>query len=165
VRLPDLSYTDRIIFHDGERELHLIHLGRYHTNADSVLFLPEEKILFSGDLLPGMGGPGGQREAYFREFIASIDKALTLDFETIVPGRGDRLGTRADLRRFQQYLSGVLADVQTFVDRGATLEETQAGIKPPPYIDPKRLDTPSFKRLWADTVRRAYGELKEGNGS
>jgi glyoxylase-like metal-dependent hydrolase (beta-lactamase superfamily II) len=159
VRLPDLTYSDRLVFHDGERELHLIHLGRYHTDSDSVLLLPRERVLFSGDLLPGMGGPGGQREAHFREFIASIDKALTLEFDTIVPGRGEKLATKAHLRRFQQYLRDLLAAVQSFVDRGATLEETQAGVTPPDYIDRSRMQTSSFKRLWADSISRAYAEL------
>lgn len=164
VILPDLTFSDRLVFHDGDREIQLIHVGRYHTDADLVVFLPREKVLFSGDLLPGMGGPGGQREAHFREFVTSIDKALALDFETIVPGRGDQLATKQDLRAFQQYLKELVAQVQTFVDRGATLEETETGVKVPAYIDPKRLDTPSFKRLWNDGVRRAYAELK-GTGS
>lgn len=162
VRLPELTYADKIVFHDGDRELQLIHLGRYHTDADSVLYLPREKILFSGDLLPGIGGPGGQREAHFREFVQSIDRALALDFETIVPGRGERLATKQDLRNFQQYLKDLLAAVQTYVDRGATADEALAGIKPPPYIDATRLETPSFKRLWADGVRRAHAELSAG---
>jgi glyoxylase-like metal-dependent hydrolase (beta-lactamase superfamily II) len=162
IRLPDITYTDTLVFHDGSRELQLIHLGRYHTDADSVLFLPREKILFSGDLLPGIGGPGGQREAHFREFIQSIDKALALDFDTIVPGRGEQLATKQDLRNFQAYLKELVAQVRTFVSKGASLEETQAGIKPPAYLDPKRLETASFKRLWADSVSRAYEELKAG---
>lgn len=163
LRLPELTYTDRLTFHDGDRELQVIHLGRYHTDADSILFLPREKVLFSGDLLPGLGGPGGQREAHFREFIRSIDKALALDFEIIVPGRGNRLATRQDLVRFQQYLVETLNRVQAFIDRGATLEETQEGMQPPDYIDPSRRSSASFKRLWADTVRRAYRELKSPN--
>jgi glyoxylase-like metal-dependent hydrolase (beta-lactamase superfamily II) len=160
VRLPDVTYTDRLAIYDGTRELQVIHLGRYHTDADSVLFLPKEKVLFSGDLLPGIGGPGGQREAYFRDFIRSIDTALTLDFDTIVPGRGDRLATKEDLRNFQQYLRELLTQVQGFVDRSASKEDTVAGVKPPAYLDPKRLETASFKRLWNDSVQRAYDELK-----
>jgi glyoxylase-like metal-dependent hydrolase (beta-lactamase superfamily II) len=160
LRLPDLTYSDELVFHDGDRELRLIHLGRYHTDADSVLYLPKEKVLFSGDLLPGIGGPGGQRDAYFREFVQSIDKALALDLDTIIPGRGEQLATKKELRAFRDYLAQVIADVQGFVDRGATLEETQAKIRPPAYIDPNRLNTPSFKRLWADGVARAYNELK-----
>ena len=159
LRVPTLTYTDRLVLHDGDREMQIIHLGRYHTDGDSVLFLPKEKILFSGDLLPGIGGPGGQREAHFRDFIQSIDKALALDFETIVPGRGDRLATKQDLRNFREYLAELVAQVQKFVDRGATLEETRAGVKPPAYIDPKRLETASFKRLWSDSVQRAFAEL------
>lgn len=162
LRLPDLTYTDRLVFYDGDRELQLIHLGRYHTDADTVLFLPKEKILFSGDLLPGIGGPGGQREAYFRDFIQSIDAALALDFDTIVPGRGDQLATKQDLKNFQQYLRDLVTQVQAFVSRGATADETAAGVKPPAYLDPKRLETASFKRLWNDSVRRAYDELKGG---
>ena len=102
IRLPDITYTDTLVFHDGDRELRLIHLGRYHTDADSVLFLPKEKILFSGDLLPGHRGPGGQRvKPTSAKFIQSIDKALLLDFDTIVPGRGEQLATKQDLRNFR----------------------------------------------------------------
>ena len=79
-----------------------------------------------------------------------------------MPGRGDRLATKQDLRDFQQYLKDLLSQVQTFVDRGATVEEAEAGVKPPAYLDRTRLDTPSFKRLWADSIRRAYAELKGG---
>lgn len=160
LRLPDLTFTDRLVFNDGDREIQVIHLGRYHTDGDAVLYLPREKVLFSGDLLPGIGGPGGQQEAYFREFVQSIDKALALDIDTIVPGRGPTLATKQDLRNFRQYLVDLIAEVQKNVDLGATLEDTQKKVKPSAYLDPKRLDTPSFKRLWNDTIRRAYEELK-----
>lgn len=160
VRLPDLTYDQRLTFYDGERELQLIHLGRYHTDGDSVLFLPREKILFSGDLLPGKGGPGGMRQAYLREFIQVIDKVLAMDFHTLIPGRGDTVATKDDLRKFQAYLRQVLKEVQTLVDRGATMEEAQAGVAIPDYIDPARRNTESFKRLWAQTIARAYAELK-----
>ncbi len=160
VRLPDITYDERLVFHDGERELHVIHLGRYHTDGDSILLLPRERILFSGDLLPGKGGPGGMRQAHLREFLEVIDKALELDFDVIVPGRGDALADKNDLRKFQEYLRRVLNDVQKFVDRGATLQETLAGVKVPEYIDPARRNSESFKRLWALTIERAYMELR-----
>ncbi len=159
VRLPDVIYEEQLTFHDGNRELHLIHLGRYHTDGDSVLFLPQEKVLFSGDLLPGKGGPGGMRQAYLQEFVQTIDKALALDFETLVPGRGDSLATKDDLRRFQSYLTQVLTDVQTFIDGGASLEQTLAGVKVPDYIDPARRGTESFANLWRRTIERVYAEL------
>ena len=162
LRVPELTFSDRLVFYDGDRQVQIIHLGRYHTDGDAVMFLPREKVLFSGDLLPGIGGPGGQQEAYFREFIQSIDKALALDFETIVPGRGPQLATKQDLRNFRQYLVELISDVQKYVDRGASMEEAQKGVKPSAYLDPKRLNTDSFKRLWSDTVRRAYEELKAG---
>ncbi len=160
VRLPDITYEQQLTFYDGDLELQIIHLGRYHTDGDSVLFLPREKILFSGDLLPGIGGPGGMRQAHLREFPKTIDKALALDFETIVPGRGETLATKQDLRNFQKYLTQVVADVKKLVDRGATLEETKAGVKVPEYITPERRKEPSFKTLWDRTIDRAYAELK-----
>jgi glyoxylase-like metal-dependent hydrolase (beta-lactamase superfamily II) len=160
MRLPDVTFTDRLIFHDGNRDIQVIHLGRYHTNGDSVLYLPREKVLFAGDLLPGIGGPGGQQEAYFRDFVKSIDRALALDIETVVPGRGAKLATKQDLKNFRQYLVDLISNVQGYVDKGATLEEAQRGVKPSAYIDPARVNTDSFKRLWADTVRRCYQELK-----
>ena len=157
VRLPDLTYTERLVFHDGERELQVTHLGKAHTDNDSVLFLPRERILFAGDLLPGLHGPGSQQDAVFRDFVPSIDKALALDFDTIVPGRGDKLGTKQDLREFRQYLIDLIHDVQAFVDRGASVEETLAGLKVPAYID--RPQGAAFKRQWAVIVQRAHAEL------
>jgi glyoxylase-like metal-dependent hydrolase (beta-lactamase superfamily II) len=156
-RLPTLTYTDRLVFYDGDREVQLIHLGRYHTNGDTVLFLPREKVLLSGDLLPGIGGPGGQREAYFRDFVQSIDKALALDFDVIVPGRGQQLASKQDLRNFQAYLKKVIDDVLGFVNHGASLE-LALRLEPPPYLDRGRSD--SLPRLWADTIKRLYQELE-----
>lgn len=160
VRLPDTTYEDELTFYDGDLELRLLHLGRYHTDGDSVLFLPREKVLFSGDLLPGKGGPGGMRQAYLTDFVQSIDKALALDFDTIIPGRGTALATKDDLRKFQQYLVQVLSGVQEFVDRGATLEETLAGVEVPDYITPQRRNSSSWEMLWERTINRAYPELK-----
>jgi cyclase len=160
VRLPDLAYTDRLIFYDGEREIQIIHPGRAHTDNDSMIYLPAEKILFAGDLLPGLRGPGSQQDAHFQEFIESIDKVLAMDVETIVPGRGDKLGTKQDLRQFRQHLVTLMSDVKKYVDRGATLEETEAGVKPSAYIDPARLPTKGFKYQWSVIVERAYAELR-----
>lgn len=160
VRLPEITYDERLTFYDGDRELQLLHLGRAHTDGDSVLFLPGEKVLFIGEILPGKGSVGGHREAYFKEFVQTIDKLLALDFETIIPGRGDALATKDDLREFRNYLIEVLDKVQKFVDRGATLEETLAGVEVPDHITPENRKRRSFNMLWERMMNRAYAELK-----
>ena len=159
-RLPDITYEEELIFHDGERELRLLHLGRAHTDGDSLLFLPREKVLFIGELLPSKGRSGGFREAYVKDFIQTLDKILALDFDWIIPGRGESLATKDDLRKFQNYIAGVMNEVQKFVDRDATYEETLAGVKVPDYITSESRSRPAFSMLWGAMVRRTYEELK-----
>lgn len=160
VRLPELTYEDQLTFYDGDLELRLIHLGRYHTDGDSVLYLPQQKVLFAGDLLPGKGGPGGMRQAFLQSFVKVIDRALKLDFDVLVPGRGDSLADKDDLRAFQAYLAQVLSEVKKFVDRGAPVEQALREVQVPDYIDRSRLGTESFDRLWRLTIERAYADLK-----
>jgi cyclase len=92
VRYPDVTFESEIHFDLGATKVHMIHLGfPAHTRGDSVVYLPEHKVLFSGDLAFNgvtpfalMGSVPG--------WIASLDILRSFDVETVVPGHGDICG-------------------------------------------------------------------------
>ena len=47
---PSVTLNDRMSIFRGEREIRLVHLGRGHTGGDVVVYLPSERLVFTGDL-------------------------------------------------------------------------------------------------------------------
>ncbi|MGB7125014.1 MAG: MBL fold metallo-hydrolase [Thermoplasmata archaeon] len=90
----------------GPRGAQLVSFGSGHTEADAVLFLPHERVLFAGDLVvagvqPSMGS--GDPE----HWLVVLDEVERLGAEQIVPGHGPTRGTDA-LEEIRGYLSGIL---------------------------------------------------------
>ena len=71
----------------GKLEVEIMQLGRGHTKGDTVVWLPQEKILFSGDLVEYDATPYAG-DAYFTDWPATLDAVAALGAEKLVPGRG-----------------------------------------------------------------------------
>ncbi len=90
--LPTLTLEDHMRLYHGEFVLDLYHLGRGHTDGDVVIHLPQQKIVFMGDLFATYDpyvhlihyAAGGS----LREWSRTLERALALDFETVIPGHG-----------------------------------------------------------------------------
>src|SRR5690606_15827585 len=120
---PDLLVEDRLVLERGEREIHLLHLGRGNTPGDLVLWLPRERILASGDLVvhPVPYGFG----SFPGEWIETLERLAAFDFELLVPGHGDVQRDRAYIRRLQAMLREVRRQVAASVAAGHDLETTR----------------------------------------
>ena len=88
VREPNLTFKEGCVIHGNEKNVHLRTFKKAHTDGDVIVYIPEEKILFAGDLLfarmdpwLGSGDPEG--------WISANDELLTFDFKVAVPGHGD----------------------------------------------------------------------------
>jgi glyoxylase-like metal-dependent hydrolase (beta-lactamase superfamily II) len=99
---PTVTLNDRMTLFRGTREIQILFLGRGHTGGDVVVFLPRERIVFTGDLL--LQGPSYMGDAYLDEWIETIDKLKALDFEVVVPGHGEPFKDRASIDAFQAYM-------------------------------------------------------------
>jgi glyoxylase-like metal-dependent hydrolase (beta-lactamase superfamily II) len=90
--LPTLTLEDHMRLYHGEFVLDLYHLGRGHTDGDVVIHLPQQKIVFMGDLFATYDpyvhlihyAAGGS----LREWSRTLERALALDFDTVIPGHG-----------------------------------------------------------------------------
>ncbi len=105
---PTIVFEKRLTMWLGKLKVEIMQLGRGHTKGDTVVWLPDEKILFSGDLVE-YGATPYAGDAYLRDWPATIDAIAALGPEKLVPGRGSSLKTPA------QVAAG-LASTRTFVE-------------------------------------------------
>lgn len=123
VTLPGITFGDKLTLHVGERRVELIHLGpAAHTSNDVVAWLPEERVLFAGDLVMSgaapfclMGSVSGS--------IAAVRRLVALGAETVVAGHGPVTGPEI----FDQTLR-YLRWVQDLAAEGRTLGLTPLAI-------------------------------------
>jgi len=57
-RLPHQTYRDRMVIHLGGKEIQILHFGRAHTRGDSIVFVPEDRIVYMSELFFMTGSPG-----------------------------------------------------------------------------------------------------------
>ncbi|RMG23713.1 MAG: MBL fold metallo-hydrolase [Bacteroidetes bacterium] len=122
-RLPD-TFVDSIqVFEGPARSVQLISLGKGHTDSDLILYVPEEGILFSGDLIfngyhPFLGDgslPGWQH---------SLHALQQMEISTIVPGHGD-IGDNSLIQQMQQYLHTLDSLAAAMQQQGLKAENVQ----------------------------------------
>jgi glyoxylase-like metal-dependent hydrolase (beta-lactamase superfamily II) len=118
---PTLTLERSLTIQRGGREIQLLFVGRGHTGGDVVVFLPDEKVLITGDLLteglPYMG------DAYPLDWVETLEVLKTLDFEVALPGHGRAFEGKAKLDHLQDYLLDLWHEASKMHTRQATVEE------------------------------------------
>jgi len=103
--LPDITVQPRGALYLGGKTVEIYWLGRGHTDGDVVVLFPQYRVLAAGDLythgegLPELVDYNGGGSA--KEWPATIDNVLKLDFDTVVPGHGD-VSKKADLVKYRE---------------------------------------------------------------
>ena len=118
---PNVTLTHTLTLHRGSREIRILHLGRAHTAGDVIVHLPKERIIATGDLL--VEGTSYMGDAYFTEWIDTIEAVKQLDFETVLPGHGRSFTGKAKLDHWQAYLRDFWGQAQKFHQAGVPWEE------------------------------------------
>ena len=89
---PTLTFKGEMTLWLGKLEVKILQLGRGHTKGDTVVWLPQEKILFSGDLVEFDATPYCG-DAYFKDWPTTLANLAALKPNKLVPGRGAALQT------------------------------------------------------------------------
>ncbi|MFI5863283.1 MBL fold metallo-hydrolase [Streptomyces sp. NPDC051546] len=84
---PDLTYGDRMTLYVGETEVRVLHPGVAHTTGDSIVWLPEQRIVFTGDLVFAQGTPFLAMGSLAGS-LRALELLRSLGAETVVPGHG-----------------------------------------------------------------------------
>lgn len=148
---PTITFTDRAKVFAGELEIQLIHVGPAHTNNDVIAWIPERKLLFSGDLVFNGGTPFAMAGSVVG-WLEALPVLRELGAETIVPGHGEPC-TPAVLDEIEAYLR--------FVDT-LSREGKEAGVAPLELV--LKTDLGRFAHLTdperiVGNLHRAYAEL------
>jgi len=134
---PTLTFVGKMTLWLGKLEVQLLQLGRGHTKGDTVVWLPQQKILFSGDLVE-FGATPYAGDAYFQDWPATLDNLAALQPVALVPGRGDALTTpqmvRDGLAGTKAFVSDLYASVKAGAAAGKNLnaiyKDAHAALKP-----------------------------------
>src|SRR6266704_2255412 len=120
--LPTMAFDRTMKLYRRDREIHLLYLGRAHTEGDVFVYLPTEKVVITGDAVIGWTPFMG--DGYPEDWVTTLDRLAQLDFTHIIMGHGDVAG-RDWLQTFRGYVHDMVDAVRAEVAAGATLEEAQ----------------------------------------
>ena len=123
---PNITFKGEMTIWLGKCEVKLLQLGRGHTKGDTVAWLPEQRILFSGDLVE-YGATPYTGDAYLQDWPTTLDNIAALKPVALVPGRGDALTSPeaiADgLGGTREFVTRMFESVKAGRDAGKTLNE------------------------------------------
>ena len=118
---PNVTYTSKMILHEGPREIQFLFLGRGHTGGDTFVYLPKERIICTGDMMETQ--PAYMGNAFFDEWITTLGALKEMDFAIALPGHGHPFTDKALITAFQDYLKDVTTQVANLRKQGLSPEE------------------------------------------
>jgi glyoxylase-like metal-dependent hydrolase (beta-lactamase superfamily II) len=159
---PTLVFRDELTVWMGRREVKILQLGRGHTKGDTVVWLPQEKILFSGDLVE-YGATPYTGDAYLRDWPKTLDRIRALRPVKLVPGRGEALVTptqvEAGLKDTQDFITQMFESVRAGAQAGKPLRDVYKDTYA--MLQPKFGNWVIFDHCMPFDVSRAYDEATQ----
>ena len=164
LRLPDVTFEESLSLDLGGRIVELHHFGHGNTPGDTVVYVPEAKAAWTGNLVLGAGTIPWAIEGGAQAYLETLARmAVRLDIETIVGGHvlvtsGQTLAT------YLRYLGAHIDTVQAAIRAGRTLEETLASLPLeeaylPPEGSPLAQLRPVMQGVHLWNVKKTYLEL------
>jgi cyclase len=149
---PNVTLERKMTLFRGGREIQILFFGRGHTDTDVVVFLPKERIVCTGDLMESVLSYMG--DAYVDEWPATLDRLMTLDFDTVMPGHGVVFKGKGHIEAFQRYLRDLLKQVRALKAAGVAADAAAARVDMRAFAT----DFPQIRAAGVDAaaVRRIY---------
>jgi glyoxylase-like metal-dependent hydrolase (beta-lactamase superfamily II) len=156
---PTLTFQGEMTLWLGKLEVKIMQLGRGHTKGDTVVWLPQEKILFSGDLVEYEATPYAG-DAYFNDWPRTLDALAALEPAKLVPGRGASLQTPAQVQAGLSATRAFLSDLFASIKQGAQAGQEMHALYHETYrqLKPKYGHWVIFDHCMPFDVSRAYDE-------
>ena len=156
---PTTTFSDRMTVYLGRRRVDIMKLGRAHTAGDAVIWVPDQEVMFTGDIVEYRSacycGDG-----HFGDWEDTLARIAGFAPKAIAPGRGDALvgeemvGKALDATA--DFVRSTYKPVQRIVARGGTLKEAWDAVRA--ECDPKFSDYAIYEHCLPFNVARAYDE-------
>jgi glyoxylase-like metal-dependent hydrolase (beta-lactamase superfamily II) len=154
-KLPTKTFSDELRLSVGAKSVHLLEVGPAHTRGDVLVHVPEDRTIFTGDILFIEGTPL-MWAGPVANWIRACDRIIGLDPEVIVPGHGpitDVAGV-AQVKAYLQYIEG---EARARFDAGLSVREAALDIALGDFdrwIDAERI------AINVDTLYREFSGVK-----
>lgn len=158
---PTTTFNDRMTVHLGKRRIDLMHLGRAHTAGDIVIHVPDQNVMFTGDIVEYHSacycGDG-----HFKDWGNTLDAIKAFDVDAIAPGRGDALVGKEmvgkAIENTRDFVASTYRPAAAVAARGGSLKEAWDAVRA--ECDPKFKDYAIYEHCLPFNVARAYDEAR-----
>ena len=145
----------------GRRRVELMFLGRAHTAGDIVAFVPDEQVMFTGDIVEYHSacycGDG-----HFNDWGGTLDRIAAFQPAAIAPGRGDALVgdemVTSAIENTRDFVASTYRPAAMVAARGGTLKDAWDAVRK--ECDPKFADYAIYEHCLPFNVARAFDEAK-----
>lgn len=149
-----IAFEHGLTIKRGATEIVLTATERGHSEGDLYVYLPEEGVLFTSDLMFN-DVAGYMGDGYFRAWLADLEALSAIDARTVIPGLG--AVTDSDgITRFQVFFRDFTTEVLRLVGKGLDVEAAKREFSLPQYRT-----MPGFSTFFEVNFRRAYNELRD----
>ncbi len=158
---PTTTFSDAMTVYLGKRRVDIKHIGRAHTAGDAVIHVPDQNVMFTGDIVEDHSacycGDG-----YFGAWGQTLDNIAAYDVDAIAPGRGAALvGKDAVARAIEStrdFVSSTYTPAAKIAARGGSLKEAWDAVRA--SCDSKFKDYAIYEHCLPFNVSRAYDEAR-----
>lgn len=158
---PTIVFKDEMTVMMGRLEVKIIHPGPGHTGGDTIVWVPSQRVLFSGDLVEYEAGIY-TGDAHLEEWPNTLDKLSALKPRALVPGRGPALKTAREsekaIRYTRDFVRGLYANARRGVAARKSLKDVYAATRR--NMDPAYGAYPIYEHCMPFDVSRAYDEAR-----
>jgi glyoxylase-like metal-dependent hydrolase (beta-lactamase superfamily II) len=138
--LPTETFTDELQLDDPVRPVRLIHPGRANTDGDAIAWLPNERIVVTGDVVVSPIPFGFY--SFPGDWLRALDRIRALNFRTLIPGHGEPQTDSVYLDRLTATLTDLRSQIGPLARQGLSLEEVQ-----------RRVNWDAQRSIFGDTPR------------
>ena len=158
---PTTTFSEAMTVYLGNRRVDIMHLGRAHTAGDAVVWVPDQEVMFTGDIVEYHSacycGDG-----HFGDWADTLDNIAAFEPKSIAPGRGDALVgeemVAKALAATEDFVRSTYKPVEKVVARGGSLKEAWDAVRA--ECDPKFSDYAIYEHCLPFNVARAYDEAR-----
>ena len=158
---PTMTFKNRMTINMGSRRVELMHLGRAHTAGDIVAWVPDEQVMFTGDIVEYHSacycGDG-----HFADWGPTLDAIKAYNPVAIAPGRGDALVgdemVGKAIENTRDFVESTYRPAARVAARGGTLKDAWDAVRA--ECDPKFSDYAIYEHCLPFNVARAFDEAR-----
>lgn len=158
---PTTTFSEDMTVYLGDRRVDLMHLGRAHTAGDIVIHVPDQNVMFTGDIVEYHSacycGDG-----HFGDWGDTLDNIAAFEVDAIAPGRGDAIVgpeiVAAAIESTRDFVDSTFAPAARVAARGGTLKQAWDAVRA--ACDPKFADYAIYEHCLPFNVSRAYDEAR-----